>query len=177
MKVLSYALPAAILFALLPVSTASAFLIPPSTASIGHSRSSVIPLHRTSYIVKFERRPGIASPEELTRFVDKAGDSLLVIDLRNPADTSGGGSDLKFLDVGPIPSEKVRPLAKNLVWDHTSGSMPLPSVPKDTPIITHCNSGGRGRKAKDFLTENGYTNVVNGGGPADAECWKEFGDK
>jgi hypothetical protein len=37
--------------------------------------------------------------------------------------------------------------------------------------------GGRGQKAKDFLIANGFKNVVNGGGPEDAECWAVFGSK
>ena len=44
-------------------------------------------------------------------------------------------------------------------------------------VITHCGGGGRGQKAKDFLLKNGYVNVLNGGGPEDAECWAEFGTR
>ena len=45
------------------------------------------------------------------------------------------------------------------------------------PVITHCGGGGRGEKAKQYLLANGFKNVVNGGGPEDAECWAIFGDK
>ena len=57
--------------------------------------------------------------------------------------------------------------------------MPLPpdSVPKDAPMITHCGGGGRGQLAKEYLEKNGYTNVLNGGGPKETECWAEFGSK
>ena len=34
---------------------------------------------------------------------------------------------------------------------------------------------GRGQKAKEFLEAKGYTNVVNGGGPAVKELWDKFG--
>lgn len=70
-----------------------------------------------------------------------------------------------------------RPQAVSLIYDRASESMPLPDVPKDTPIITHCGGGGRGQKAKDYLEANGFTNVLNGGGPKETECWNEFGKK
>ena len=67
----------------------------------------------------------------------------------------------------------------HLIYDRNTKSMPLPpsTVQKDDPIITHCGGGGRGQKAKDFLMEQGYTNILNGGGPKETDCWKEFGDK
>jgi len=45
------------------------------------------------------------------------------------------------------------------------------------PVITHCGGGGRGQKARVFLEANGFGNVINGGGPEDAECWAIFGNK
>jgi len=65
----------------------------------------------------------------------------------------------------------------NLIYDRESSSLPLPDVDKDTYIITHCGGGGRGQLAKDFLMAKGFTNVINGGGPKETECWNEFGDK
>ena len=53
----------------------------------------------------------------------------------------------------------------------------IPTEDKSTPIITHCGGGGRGQKAKDYLTAQGFTNVANGGGPEDDECWAVFGAK
>lgn len=123
-----------------------------------------------------ERKAGVSSPEELKSFVAEAGDSLLVVDVRNPdADVEPG--DQKSLAVAALPSESHRPQAKHLIWDRNVDSMPLPDVSKDTPIITHCGGGGRGQKAKDFLQKNGFTKVLNGGGPKENECWAEFGSK
>jgi rhodanese-related sulfurtransferase len=128
------------------------------------------------------RKKGVASPEELQAFVDKAGDRLVVIDTRNP-DAAVEPDDQTSLAVAGLPSSKYRSRSKHLLWDLTLQSMPLPEddtnkpLPKDTPIITHCGAGGRGQMAKEFLEKHGFTNVVNGGGPKESECWAVFGDK
>lgn len=36
--------------------------------------------------------------------------------------------------------------------------------------------GGRGQKACEYLISQGYTNVINGGGPLDEDCWGIYGD-
>jgi rhodanese-related sulfurtransferase len=125
------------------------------------------------------RKSGVASPEELREFVRAAGDSLVVIDVRDP-DASVEPGDQKSLAVAslPDPAAGVRPAALHLIWDREADAMPLPDgVAKDAPIITHCGGGGRGQKAKDFLQKNGYSKVLNGGGPKETDCWAEFGDK
>ena len=122
------------------------------------------------------RKAGVATPEELRTFVQAAGDQLLVIDLRNPDATVEPG-DVNSLNVAALPSASHRPRAIHIVYDRTTDSMPLPSVPLDTPIITHCGGGGRGQSGKLFLEDHGFTNVINGGGPKETDCWKEFGDK
>jgi rhodanese-related sulfurtransferase len=121
------------------------------------------------------KREGVASPEELKEFVEAAGDKLVVVDLRNPnADEEPG--DVKALAIAGLPTKEARPHAVHLQWDRANHSMPLPDVEsKDTPIITHCGAGGRGQLAKEFLEAHGFTNVVNGGGPKETECWKTFG--
>lgn len=113
-----------------------------------------------------ERKPGVSSPEELRKFVNNAGSKLIVIDVREPDDV-----------IMDTPCKCNRPRAINAVWDRASGTMNLPvDFPKDTPIITHCNSGGRGQKACEYLISQGYTNVINGGGPLDEDCWGIYGD-
>jgi rhodanese-related sulfurtransferase len=123
-----------------------------------------------------ERKSGVASPSELREFVKAAGDKLVVIDLRNP-DAAVEPGDQKSLAVAPLPSDEYRKSAMHLVWDRTTNSMQIPDLPKDTPIITHCGGGGRGEMAKDLLKKYGFKNVLNGGGPKETECWKEYGDK
>lgn len=124
------------------------------------------------------RKPGVATPEELQAFVQKAGDRLMVVDVRNPDPTVEPG-DQKSLAVAPLPAyDGVRPKAVHLIWDRNTDSMPLPPTDDlETPIITHCGGGGRGQKAKDYLMAKGFTNVLNGGGPKETDCWKVFGDK
>eukprot|EP00591_Stephanopyxis_turris_P010847 CAMPEP_0195509406 /NCGR_PEP_ID=MMETSP0794_2-20130614/2348_1 /TAXON_ID=515487 /ORGANISM="Stephanopyxis turris, Strain CCMP 815" /LENGTH=127 /DNA_ID=CAMNT_0040636615 /DNA_START=167 /DNA_END=550 /DNA_ORIENTATION=- len=124
-----------------------------------------------------QRKAGVASPEELKAFVSAAGSRLVVVDVRNP-DASVEPGDQKSLAVADLPSSDNRPQARHLIYDRNTESMPLPeNVEKDAPIITHCGGGGRGQKAKDYLMAHGFTNVLNGGGPKEVECWNEFGDK
>mmetsp|Transcript_34455 Transcript_34455/g.45668 ORF Transcript_34455/g.45668 Transcript_34455/m.45668 type:complete len:182 (-) Transcript_34455:105-650(-) len=123
-----------------------------------------------------ERKAGVSAPEELRDFVKAAASKLVVVDVRNP-DASVEPGDQKSLAVAPLPSGDIRPQALHLIWDRESNGMPIPDIPKDTPIITHCGGGGRGQKAKDFLEKNGFTSVLNGGGPKETECWAEFGEK
>ena len=132
----------------------------------------------SSTVLNMARKAGVAEPEELKEFVKKAGDKLLVVDVRNPDATKEPG-DQKSLAVAGLPTKEYRPQAISLIWDRDTNSMPLPpnDVPKDTPIITHCGGGGRGQKGKDFLIANGFTNVLNGGGPKETDCWAEYGDK
>jgi rhodanese-related sulfurtransferase len=117
---------------------------------------------------------GVASAEDLEAFAAEAGDRLLVVDVRSPA---ADGEDVKSTARTALPSETYRPKAINLVWDRTTDQMPLPSVPKDTPIITHCGAGSRGQMAKEFLEKNGFVKVINGGGPKETDCWAVYGEK
>jgi len=131
--------------------------------------------HRT--VLSMAPKAGVSSPDELKAFVEAAGEKLVVIDVRNP-DAAIEPGDQKSLVVAGLPSETNRPQAQHLIWDRETDSMPLPVVDsKDTPIITHCGGGGRGQKAKEFLLKQGFTNVLNGGGPKEKECWAEFGTK
>jgi len=159
-----------------------------TTVAAGESRSNKLgttsPLFTSSTNRSYHRtalsmapKAGVSSPDELKAFVEAAGEKLVVIDVRNP-DAAIEPGDQKSLVVAGLPSETNRPQAQHLIWDRETDSMPLPVVDsKDTPIITHCGGGGRGQKAKEFLLKQGFTNVLNGGGPKEKECWAEFGTK
>lgn len=144
------------------------------TAFVPHYSS--LSCRSTPQRVFMATKPGVSSPQELLDFVQKAGDKLVVVDVRNP-DPEVEPGDQKSLAVASLPSDSVRPRAMHLVYDRNTESMPLPDVPKDTPIITHCGGGGRGQKAKEFLQANGFVNVLNGGGPKETECWAVYGDQ
>mmetsp|Transcript_44685 Transcript_44685/g.50443 ORF Transcript_44685/g.50443 Transcript_44685/m.50443 type:complete len:195 (-) Transcript_44685:98-682(-) len=165
-----------------------AFTSPPMHHAVRRSLASA---SRTSTGIQIRRtmasKPGIASLEELTTFVNKAGSYLVVIDVRNPDATKEPG-DQKSLAVAPLPISTTnsngvegvgRSSALHLIWDREAASMPLPpaTISKNAPIITHCGGGGRGQKAKDYLESKGYTNVVNGAGPKETELWKIYGEK
>lgn len=130
--------------------------------------------HTTS--LAMARKAGVSEPEELRALVEEAGDKLLVVDVRNP-DASIEPGDQKSLAVASLPSDDFRPCAVSLVYDRETESLPLPNVDKNTPIITHCGGGGRGQLAKDYLMSKGFTNVLNGGGPKETDCWAEYGEK
>jgi rhodanese-related sulfurtransferase len=124
-------------------------------------------------------KPGVASLDELQAMVDSAGDKLVVVDVRNP-DPEVEPGDQKSLAVAALPSTTNRPQAIHAIWDRATNSMPmdaLQDLPKDTPIITHCGGGGRGQKAKDYLQNQGFTNVLNGAGPKETDLWQVYGDK
>jgi rhodanese-related sulfurtransferase len=144
------------------------------------------------------RKPGVATDDELREFVDKHGSAIVVVDARSkdfavePGDAKHASniagnpplihSDEYFSQHAPMD----RPNAINLPYDRVTKSMDLSAVEffdgapmltqgKETPIITHCGGGGRGQKAKEYLEKNGFTNVINGGGPSVKEHWELFG--
>jgi rhodanese-related sulfurtransferase len=142
-----------------------------------HYPTHSIPSSTSTTTRMFARKAGVAEPEELRAFVEKAGTKLLVVDVRNP-DAEKEPGDQKSLAVAPLPSTGVRPQAVHLIWDRDTDSMPLPPTSDlETPIITHCGGGGRGQLAMDFLMAKGFKNVLNGGGPKETDCWAEFGNK
>jgi rhodanese-related sulfurtransferase len=121
-------------------------------------------------------KPGIATPAELKEFLAAAGNRLLVADVRNP-DFEVEPGDAKSVALSPLPTAETRPLARLLTYDRSTNTMPLPDVEKDVYIITHCGAGGRGQMAKEYLEQQGFTNVINGGGPKYKELWDIYGDK
>lgn len=158
---------------------------PASVAVFGVGASTVVPSsHRAPRPLTIRamsssaepRKAGVASPAELKDFVSAAGSKLLVVDVRHPdADVEPG--DVKSLAVAGFPSAEYRPRAVNLPWSRETNSMELPKADKDAFVITHCGGGGRGQKAKDYLESKGFTNVLNGGGPKETDCWAEFGER
>lgn len=73
--------------------------------------------------------------------------SRLIVDVREPAeyeqDHAKGAVNLPVSDIA-------------------AGSSRLSDVPKDTEIVLYCQSGGRANMAVQHLSQQGFTNLVNG---------------
>jgi rhodanese-related sulfurtransferase len=145
------------------------------------------------------RKPGVATDEEMREFMTKnAGTTLVVVDARNKDFSNEPGDEKHASNIAGNPplihtdeyfaqhSPADRPNAINLPYDRATKSMNLDAMDffdgtsmlskgKETPIITHCGGGGRGQKAKVYLESQGFTNVINGGGPSVKEHWELFG--
>ena len=134
------------------------------------------------------RKPGVASNAEMRAFLEQNQDvsKIVIVDARNP-DFSVEPSDELYGSLrGEFPiadcgTEK-RPNALNVPFDRTKKRLSganaediLRTLEKDRAIITHCGGGGRGQKSKEWLEKEGFTNVVNGGGPQVKELWEMFG--
>lgn len=74
------------------------------------------------------------------------------IDVRTPAEYAEGHLEQARL----IPFDRIEAGVAGL------------HLPKDTPIYLYCASGGRSEKARQSLLRQGYTNVTNAGGLAQA---------
>ena len=134
------------------------------------------------------RKPGVASNAEMRTFLEQNQDKkskIVIVDARNP-DFSVEPSDALFgspngeFPIADCGTEK-RPNAINVPFERTKKALSgsnvdiLQTFEKDRAIITHCGGGGRGQKSKEWLEKEGFTNVVNGGGPQVSELWDMFG--
>ena len=141
-----------------------------------------------------ERKPGVASDAAMRAFLSQhhsassynAGEAsrLVVVDVRDPegeGDSKAWGVDSSAPVLGLGDSAVRRPSAVSCAWDKEYASMPLEETAlagadKSTPIITHCGGGGRGQAAKEYLEDEGFANVINGGGPNVAALWEMYGE-
>jgi rhodanese-related sulfurtransferase len=85
----------------------------------------------------------------------EAGESLFVIDVREPYEYTEYNIGAKLIPLGNIMSMQLEELE-----DH-----------KNQEIIIHCKMGGRSMQACMMLEQAGYTNVVNVVGGITA--WKQ----
>lgn len=113
-------------------------------------------------------KPPIASLGTL-----RALQSPLVIDVRDPAEVSGGKggppAHIKHsvrvpLNVNCIGQKERETTTEEFLGKLAAAGVELPEDRGDA-IITHCGSGGRGGRAQKMLQSLGFTNVHNGGGP------------
>lgn len=71
----------------------------------------------------------------------------IIIDVREPFEYASGHVEGS---INIPPTELMR------------GSALLAEVPKDTELILYCRSGSRSRTAAMILTQQGFTNIING---------------
>ncbi len=95
----------------------------------------------------FYMRSDIASTGEVRQWVDSGA---LIIDVRTPEEFASA----QFDGAINIPLSE---LDKNL---HLFGD-------KEMKIIVYCRTGNRSGQAKKLLNNNGFKNVINGGGLSD----------
>lgn len=91
----------------------------------------------------------LISPSEYRTQYVQAGQSHLLLDVRTPAEFSGGH----------IPG------AVNIALQNLPQQ--LAELPKDRPLIIYCRSGNRSRQAQQYLAQAGFTNTYDLGGIID----------
>jgi phage shock protein E len=77
--------------------------------------------------------------------IEKIQAGAQIIDVRTPAEFAGGAY----------------PNAKNIPVQEIAGR--LGEIDRDKPVVLYCASGGRSGAATQFLKQQGYADVVNGG--------------
>jgi len=110
-----------------------------------------------------------ATPSE-SDIIKALDEGALLIDLRTP--TSAEAFDGIFMRIDG---------ALSLPFDVTEGKMPLGGLPEDKSkaLILTCRSGNRAAKAAEYLAAQGYTNILNAGGPRaeDPKLWAALAKK
>jgi len=108
---------------------------------------SVLIITALFFTLFFYMRSDIATPEKTARWINSGA---LIVDVRTPEEFAAGN----YKGSINIPLSE---LEKNL---HLFGD-------KKGKIIVYCRTGNRSGKAKKILIENGFENVINGGGLKD----------
>jgi phage shock protein E len=88
----------------------------------------------------------LISPSEYRTQYVQAGQPHLLLDVRTPAEFSGGH----------IPG------AVNIALQNLPQR--LAELPKDRPLVIYCRSGNRSRQAQQYLAQAGFTNTFDLGG-------------
>ena len=136
----------------------------------------------TTFVVGRGRREdtrGVASNAEMLHFLERNQDFFKS---NRPINSAGVYTRGKFPIAEIARRCEKRPNALNVPFERTKKRLRganaediLQTFEKDRAIITHCGGGGRGQKSKEWLEKEGFTNVVNGGGPRVKALWEMFG--
>ena len=98
--------------------------------------------------------------EELKAKID-AGEQLNLLDVREPHEHAAFNIGGQLMPLGLVQALQLDEI------EHL----------KEEVVYIYCRSGNRSGQACLMLEPYGFKNVVNGGGPEDAECWAVFGSK
>ena len=116
---------------------------------------------RGGSVVAMGRKPGVMEPDELRKFVEQAGDKLIVVDARNP-DFAVEPGDEGTHATGGIPGlagggGPDRPRAVNAPYDRAQSCLDLSKIPAEwveagggkesVPVVTHCGGCSRAEAA------------------------------
>lgn len=103
------------------------------------------------------RQPNEVNVSEAAELIKKKPENLVILDVRTPAEFSGGH----------IPN------ARNMDFFGGSFDMDITKLPKDDTILVYCRSGKRSAGAAEILEEAGFKNVLH---MADGmEKWEKAG--
>ena len=95
----------------------------------------------------------------------------LVIDVRDPDEVAAGKGGPPAAVPGavhvPLNVDGVKQSERPTTQEEFLAAVAAAglALPRDRPVVTHCDSGGRGGKAAGLLRDAGY-DAYNGGGPA-----------
>lgn len=81
--------------------------------------------------------------QELKERLDK-GEDFVLIDVRQPSEHQEFNVGGKLIPLGTVPV-RMNEIAED----------------KDVEVVVYCRSGGRSGQAKQFLVQNGFSNVRN----------------
>ncbi|MEM9921244.1 MAG: rhodanese-like domain-containing protein [Bacteroidota bacterium] len=81
--------------------------------------------------------------QELKQKLD-AGEEFVFIDVREPNEYEEFNLGAKLIPLSTVPE-----------------ALPDYADKKDSEIVVHCRSGARSGRAKQFMMQNGFTNVRN----------------
>ncbi|MEM7180439.1 MAG: rhodanese-like domain-containing protein [Spirochaetota bacterium] len=98
-----------------------------------------------------QRKQGVLAANMANEVKEKLAKGALVVDVR----TSGEYAEGHYQD------------AKNIPLDQVAHRLSEFGDDKSKPIVVYCLSGARSESAKNFLTNQGYTDVTNAGGIGD----------
>lgn len=135
------------------------------------NKNDVEDLTRKLMRIGLDNIEGFVTPEQLSDFEGKALQTYQAIDKKEVKEKLENGT-VQVIDVRGASEFKNGHIegAKNLFVGKLDNN--LDKVPKDKPVIVHCQSGGRAAIAYSLLRANGFENVFNYAGG-----WEDWSNK